>query len=245
MNFKISSFLTFIAVAVILSAEAQNAETLLQNMDNIMSAPKDRVATIEMIVTNNKEKEKVREALMLQKGVERKMYRYTKPEDKAGIATLSLPGGVMWLYMPSFRKAIKISLLSKSQAFTGTDFSYEDMSGIPYNERYIPTLLKSEDDTYMLELTPRTNETSYSKILISIDKTNNYPIKMAFFALDKTYEKVATYKYVKQGKYWYAQEVLMEDLKKNHSTKIVTKEIKFDQGLTDEDFTVEKLKPTE
>ena len=245
MNFKISSFLTFIALAVILSAEAQNAETLLQNMDNLMSAPKDRVATIEMIVTNKNEKEKVREALMLQKGVERKMYRYTKPEDKAGIATLSLPGGVMWLYMPSFGKAIKISLLSKSQAFTGTDFSYEDMSGIPYSERYIPTLLKSEDDTYMLELTPRNNETSYSKILISIDKTNNYPIKMAFFALDKTYEKVATYKYVKQGKYWYAQEVLMEDLKKNHSTKIVTKEIKFDQGLKDEDFTVEKLKPTE
>ena len=245
MNFKISSLITFIALAVMLSAEAQNAETLLQNMDNLMSAPKDRVATIEMIVTNKNEKEKVREALMLQKGVERKMYRYTKPEDKAGIATLSLPGGVMWLYMPSFGKAIKISLLSKSQAFTGTDFSYEDMSGIPYNERYIPTLLKSEDDTYMLELIPRTKETSYSKILISIDKTNNYPIKMAFFALDKSYEKVATYKYTKQGKYWYAQEVLMEDLKKNHSTKIVTKEIKFDQGLKDEDFEVEKLKPTE
>lgn len=245
MNFKISSFFTLIALAVLLSAEAQNAETLLQNMDNLMSAPKDRVATIEMIVTNSNEKEKVREALLKQKGTDRKMYRYTKPEDKAGIATLSLPGDIMWLYMPSFGKAIKISLLSKSQAFTGTDFSYEDMSGIPYSDRFIPTLLKSEDDTYMLELTPRTKETSYSKILISIDKTNNYPIKMAFFGSDKTYEKVATYKYTKQGKYWYAQEVLMEDLKKNHSTKIVTKEIKFDQGLKDEDFEVEKLKISE
>ncbi len=245
MNFKTIFFLTLLALAITPFAEAQNAETLLQNMDNLMSAPKDRVATIEMIVTNKNEKEKVREALLKQKGTDRKMYRYTKPEDKAGIATLSLPGDIMWLYMPSFGKAIKISLLSKSQAFTGTDFSYEDMSGIPYNERYIPTLLKSEDDTYMLELTPRTKETNYSKILISLDKTNNYPIKMAFFGLDKTYQKVATYKYAKQGKYWYAQEVLMEDLKKNHSTKIVTKEIKFDQGLKDEDFTVEKLKPTE
>ena len=60
--------------------------------------------------------------------------------------------------------------------------------------------------------------------------------------MDGTYEKLATYKYVKQGKYWYAQEVLMENIKTNHSTKIVTKDIKFDQGLKDEDFEVEKLK---
>ncbi len=242
MKFKTVSILTFLALAIMSSAKAQNAETLLQNMDKLMSAPKDRVGTIEMTVTNKNEKEKVREAILKQKGTDRKMYKYTKPENKAGIATLSLPGGVTWLYMPSFGKPIKVSMLSKNQAFTGTDFSYEDMSGIPYNERYIPKLVKSEDDTYMLELTPRTKETTYSKILISLDKTNNYPVKMAFFVMDGTYEKLATYKYVKQGKYWYAQEVLMENIKTNHSTKIVTKDIKFDQGLKDEDFEVEKLK---
>jgi len=242
MKFKTVSILTFLALAIMSSAKAQNAETLLQNMDKLMSAPKDRVGTIEMTVTNKNEKEKVREAILKQKGTDRKMYKYTKPENKAGIATLSLPGGVTWLYMPSFGKPIKVSMLSKNQAFTGTDFSYEDMSGIPYNERYIPKLVRSEDDTYMLELTPRTKETTYSKILISLDKTNNYPVKMAFFVMDGTYEKLATYKYVKQGKYWYAQEVLMENIKTNHSTKIVTKDIKFDQGLKDEDFEVEKLK---
>lgn len=242
MKFKTVSILTFLALAIMSFAKAQNAETLLQNMDKLMSAPKDRVGTIEMTVTNKNEKEKVREAILKQKGTDRKMYKYSKPENKAGIATLSLPGGVMWLYMPSFGKPIKVSMLSKNQAFTGTDFSYEDMSGIPYNERYIPKLVRSEDDTYMLELTPRTKETTYSKILISLDKTNNYPVKMAFFGMDGTYEKLATYKYVKQGKYWYAQEVLMENIKTNHSTKIVTKDIKFDQGLKDEDFEVEKLK---
>ena len=245
MNFKIAFLLTFLALAIMPSSKAQNAETLLQNMDKLMSAPIDRVSTIEMTVTNKNEKEKVREAILKQKGTDRKMYRYTKPENKAGIATLSLPGGIMWLYMPSFGKPIKISMLSKNQAFTGTDFSYEDMSGIPYSERYIPKILKSEEDTYMLELTPRTKETTYSQIILSLDKTNNYPAKMAFFGLDNSYEKLATYKYVKQGKYWYAKEVLMEDLKKNHSTKIVTKDIKFDQGLKDEDFEVEKLKINE
>lgn len=242
MNFKLLSILSFLLFAFTFSIKAQNAETLLQNMDNLMSAPKDRVAIVEMTITNKYEDEKVHEAVLKQKGTDRKMYRYTKPEKKAGIATLSLPGDIMWLYMPSFGKPIKISLLSKSQAFTGTDFSYEDMSGATYSERYIPKLLKSDTpNTYMLELTPKTNNTTYSKIVISIDKTYNYPVKMAFFDKDKAYEKLATYKYVKKGNYWYAQEVLMEDLQKNHSTKIKMKDIKFDQGLKDEEFEVEKL----
>ncbi|TYA53809.1 outer membrane lipoprotein-sorting protein [Formosa maritima] len=242
MNYKTLSIITFLIFNFIPFSEAQNAETLLQNMDKLMSAPKDRVATVEMTVTNKFEDEKVREAILKQKGTDRKMYRYTKPEKKAGIATLSLPDDIMWLYMPSFGKPIKISLLSKSQAFTGTDFSYEDMSGIPYSERYIPKLLNPDTpNTYMLELTPRTNKTTYSKIVISIDKTHYYPVKMAFFDLDKNYEKLATYKYAKKGNYWYAQEVIMEDLQKSHSTKIVMKDIKFDQGLKDEEFEVEKL----
>ncbi|MDW5289642.1 outer membrane lipoprotein-sorting protein [Formosa sp. PL04] len=243
MKLNILYLFTFIFLAFSSTSEAQNAETILQNMDNLMSAPKDRVATIVMTTTNKREDEKVREAAYKQKGTDRKMYRYTKPEKKAGIATLSLPGGIMWVYMPSFGKPIKISLLSKSQAFTGTDFSYEDMSGIPYNDRYIPTLVKSDsEEYYMLQLTPREDKTTYSKIIISIDKKNYYPIKMAFFDKDNIYEKLATYTYAKKDNYWYAKEVEMTDLQKNHSTQIIMKDIKFDQGLTDEEFDVDKLK---
>ena len=221
----------------------QDAESLLMSMDDLIGAPKDRMATVEMTVTNKKDVSKVREAILKQKGSDRKLYRYTKPEKKAGIATLSLPDGVMWLYMPSFGKAIRISLLSKSQAFTGTDFSYEDMTGVPYNVRYKPKMLQSEnDDEYMLELIPRSNKTRYSRIVLSLNKDHNYPVKMAFFDKDNNYEKLATYKYEKKDSYWYAKEVLMTDLRKKHSTKIVMKDIKFDQGLTNDEFTIETLK---
>ena len=221
----------------------QDSDSLLISMDELMAAPKDRIATVEMTVTDKNDDSKVREAILKQKGADRKLYRYTKPEKKAGIATLALPDGVMWLYMPSFGKAIKISLLSKSQAFTGTDFSYEDMSGVPYNTRYEPKILQTEnEDEYMLELTPRSNKTRYSRIVLSLNKNHNYPIKMAFFDKDNNYEKLATYKYEKKDSYWYAKEVLMTDLRKKHSTKIVMKDIKFDQGLTNDEFTIETLK---
>ncbi len=243
MDIKKLLILVCLLLSIPVKNYGQNAEVLLQKMDDLIAAPKDRIATVEMTVTNKKDDSKVREAILKQKGTDRKLYRYTKPEKKAGIASLSLPDDVMWLYMPSFGKAIKISLLSKSQAFTGTDFSYEDMSGVPYNTRYEPKMLQSEnDDEYMLELIPRSNKTRYYRIILSLNKSHNYPIKMAFFDKDNNYEKLATYKYEKKDSYWYAKEVLMTDLRKKHSTKIVMKDIKFDQGLTNDEFTIETLK---
>ena len=34
----------------------------------------------------------------------------------------------------------------------------------------------------------------------------------------------------------------MKNLKKNHSTKMIMSDVKYDQGLSDDDFTVRKLK---
>ncbi len=221
---------------------AQTADELLKKMDDLMSAPADRVATMEMTVTDKNGKGNIREAQMMQKGKDRKLYRYTKPEKQAGVSTLSLPGDVMWLYMPAFDEPVRITLLSKSQAFTGTDFSYEDMDSRSYSEKYAPSLLTSDDAKYFkLELTPRTKKSNYSKIILTMDKVNFYPVKMEYFDGKGNLFKEATYQYTKQGKYWYAREVLMKDLKKGSSTKIVMKEIKFDQGLKDDEFTVEKM----
>ncbi len=243
-KYQIIFILLFFITFAPANSIAQNAVTLLQNMDNLISAPKDKQGIIEIIITNKSEKEKVREAIMMQKGKDKKLYRYTKPENQAGIATLSLPDDVMWLYMPAFGKPKKISLLAKSQSFTGTDFSYEDMDSKTYSERYDPTLLPSASDTaYILELKPKSDKSKYSKIILYMNKKYYYPEEMDYYDKNENHFKTAIYKYKKSGQYWYAAEVLMTNLKQNHSTEILMKDVKFDQGLTDEDFSVEKLKP--
>jgi outer membrane lipoprotein-sorting protein len=223
--------------------EAQTAETLLQKMDELMSAPKDKQAVVKIVLTNKSGKEKVREASLKEKGRFKKLYRYTKPEKQAGISTLSLPEDKMWLYMPAFGNPIKITLLSKSQTFTGTDFSYEDMSGRSYSERYTPKLVESNDSkTYLLELVPKSKKSKYSKIFLYLDKIQYYPVKLEYFNKNNIFSKVATYEYAKKGKYWYAKEVLMVDVKKDHSTAIFMSDVIFDQGIDDKEFLVENLK---
>jgi len=221
--------------------KAQDAASILAKMDKIMFSPKDKQGKVTIILTGKKDKEKVREAEMFQKGTDKKLYRYTMPESQAGIATLSLPGDVMWMYMPAFKKPKKITLLARSQSFTGTDFSYEDMATTPYADRYTPELLKTEGNTYLLQLTPKTKNSKYSKLIVKLDKTNGYPILIEFYNNRDKKFKEATYIYEKIGSYWNAKEVVMTDLDKEHSTKIQLSEVKFDQGLSDELFLVENL----
>ncbi len=224
---------------------AQDAHNLLAKLDNIMFSPEDKQGKVAIILIDKDGEEKVREAEMFQKGRDKKLYRYTKPEKQAGIATLSLPGGVMWLYMPAFGKPKKVTLLAKSQAFTGTDFSYEDMATEPWSDRYFPILKETREDSYVLELTPRDDKSSYSKVIVFQDKENFYPIMMEYYDNSGKKFKEASYSYEKIGEYWNAAEVKMTNLKKEHSTKIQLKDVVFDQGLSDDIFTVENLQPEE
>lgn len=225
--------------------KAQDASAILAKMDKIIFSSRDKQGKVTIILTDMTGKEKVREAQMMQKGRDKKLYRYTKPESQAGIATLSLSNDVMWLYLPAFGKPKKISMLSKDQAFNGTDFSYEDMVTTPYSDRYTPTLLSSQGNTYLLKLIPKTDKSNYSKIFLKVDKVNGYPVSMEFFnRMDKKF-KEANYKYEKVGEYWNAAEVTMKDFEKNHSTRILLQDVKFDQGLSDDLFLVENLKPAD
>jgi outer membrane lipoprotein-sorting protein len=241
---KITTLIITILFSVIQSF-SQDGTSLLKKMDAVLSAPKDRTGTIEIVLINKSGKEKVREAEMMQKGRDKKIYRYTKPESQAGIATLSLPDGVMWLYIPAIGKPKKISMLAKSQAFNGTDFSTEDMDTRPYPDRFTARLTETTDKGYVLELTPKSDKSQYSKIILTIDKSGFLPETMVYYDKSGRKYKEATYKYKKSGNYWYAEEVTMKDLKKNHTTKIKLSNVKFDQGLTDDEFTVEKLKPAD
>ncbi len=241
--FKTTYLFLLFFLSVPFDVSAQDANTLLSDMDQIMFGPEDRQGTIKITLVSKSGKGKIREATMLQKGTDKKLFRYTKPESQEGIATLSLPGDIMWLYMPALGKPKKISILAKSQAFTGTDFSYEDMATTPYSSRYEPELVSTSDEGFELQLIPINEKSHYSKIVVLLEKEVHYPIRMDYYDRGGKKFKEATYTYRKTGKYWNAAVVVMTDLRKKHKTIIELTDVKFDQGLSDDLFTVENLKP--
>ncbi len=221
---------------------AQNALDILKKMDDVLYSPKDISADIKIILIDKNGKEKVRKAKTIQKGTNKRLFRFTAPASQAGISTLSLPNDVMYVYLPSFGKERRISSSVKSQKFAGTDFSYDDMEAKPYAEKYTPKLLKTEADAYVLELKLKSPKSQYSKLIVTVNKKDFYPETMDYYDKGNNKIKVATYQFEKVGKYWNAKDITLKDLKKNHITKMQMSNVKYDQGLSDDEFTVRKLK---
>jgi outer membrane lipoprotein-sorting protein len=228
-------------LVIVCNSSAQDAGEILKKMDDIIFAPKDKTATVQIVTYKNGEEDKVREAELLEKGPEHKIYRYTKPESQAGIATLSLPGDIMWMKMPAFDKPKKISMLAKSQALNNTDFAWEDIPRKPYSERFEPSLTKTESDAYILELVPKSEKSGYSRLVVFINNKQYYPLRIEYYDKGGRLEKFATYSYQKIGNYWNASEVTMTDMKKKSATRITMTDVRFDQGLSDAIFTEEEF----
>ncbi len=221
---------------------SQDANTILKKMDEVMYAPKDMTCKVKIVLIDKSGKQKTREADMIQKGNTMRLFRFTAPASQEGIATLSLPKDVMYLYLPSFGKERRISTSVKSQKFAGTDFSYDDMEAKPFTEKYSAKLLSTEKDYYVLELVPKNLKSEYSKEVVKVDKTHFYPIHSDYYDRGNNKIKESDYIFKKIGNYWNANVITMTDLRKNHTTKMYTTDVKYDTGLTDEDFTVRKLK---
>lgn len=231
----------FILISCTFSAKAQDAASILKKMDNVMFSAKDMSAKNKIILIDKAGKQEIREATVQQKGTDKRMFRFTSPASQAGIAVLSLPNDIMYLYLPAFGKERRIATSAKNQNFAGTDFSYDDMESKAYSDKYTPKLSKTEVNVYVLELVPKSTS-DYSKIILNINKTNYYPESMEYYDKGGNKIKEAKYTFKKIGNYWNAQEVEMSDIKKNHKTKMQMSDAKYDTGLTDNDFTIQKLK---
>jgi outer membrane lipoprotein-sorting protein len=187
------TFLTaLIAAGSIFSVYAQDASTILKQMDNVMFSSKDMSAKNKIILIDKSGKQEIREATVQQKGTDKRMFRFTSPASQAGISVLSLPDDIMYLYLPAFGKERRISTSAKNQNFAGTDFSYDDMESKPYSDKYTSKLLNIETNVFVLELTPKV-QSDYSKIIVNINKTNYYPELMEYFDKGNTKIKEAHY----------------------------------------------------
>ena len=227
----------------LINASAQNANEILQKVDKVLYSAKDQQNKITIILIDKNGKESKREADVVQKGNDMRLFRFTSPASQAGIAFLSLPKDVMYIYMPAFGKERRIASHVKNQKFAGTDFTYDDMEAKLLSSKFVPEIIDQDNETYTLKLVPKPGlKTDYSKQLMKINKQNFYPVTNEYYDKGGKKVKEATYTFEKVGNYWSSKEIWMKDLKRNHSTKMIVSDVIYDQGIPDDEFTVRKLK---
>ncbi len=228
--------------AVPYSLSAQNTGEILHKMDVQAATIKDKTANVVMEMINNRTgKIKTRKAILKQKMPDKTLFRFTYPPSQAGIGTLSLPGGIVYLYMPAFGKPKKISNLANGGAFSQSDFSTEDMGPKNWAKNYTATLLSSNDTAYVLSLIPKVQNDKYSKLVVTVNKKHFFPQSVAYYNLQGNLTKEADYQYEKIGHLWSARIASMTNFRKAHTTRIINSNVKLNQGLKTGDFTVEQL----
>ena len=219
----------------------QDALSILKKMDQTALVVKDKSSNIEMTLVNLKsDKEKVKKATIIQKGRDRKLFRYTYPKSDEGIATLSLPNGEIYLYLPMFKKPKKITNLADS-GMNNSDFSTEDMVVQLFAEDYNAKILETTAAVYVLDLNSKNGDKEYNHVIVHVNKKFYYPEKFEYYDKKGNLEKLSTSTYIKIAGCWVADEVTMENVQKKHKTTIVMTDIKINQGLSDDEFTLEKL----
>jgi len=216
---------------------------IVKRGDQVVNAPVDAYILSTMVVIDSEGYKNERKTEMFQKGKEKRLVRFLSPADQKGISFLALPDDVMYLYLPAFHKVRQIASHVKNQNFAGTDLTYDDLSAFELAEAHTAQLLGEENGSYLIKLSPeKTEGKEYRLLKVWYRKDNFYPVRVEYYDESGAMFKVIERRNLKQVKgYWIPMEMEVKNIKKEHTTKSIIGEVKFDIGLDEEVFTKRNL----
>ena len=184
-------------------------------------------------------------------GQRKQLIRFLGPADIAGTAFLTLEADhssqvEQHLYLPALQRTRRIVASQKSRSFVNSDFTYEDMQRHPvadWNYRLQGEETVMGRPAYLLLSTPKPGtETQYGKRLSWIDKQSFMPLKTIF--RDPKGREIKRYTVLEIAEIDdipTEMDVLMEDLRSGHKTRLKTLEIRYNEGLPEAFFTTRAL----
>jgi outer membrane lipoprotein-sorting protein len=224
-------------------SSSMTAAQIVDKMDQVINAPADQDFTVKLVLIDKSGSTKERIMNMKQKGSDKRYVKFLSPADQRGIAFLSLPNDIMYIYLPSYAKVRRIASHVKNTSFAGTDFTYEDMEAVKFSQKYNAQLLREENSNYVVQLTPKPGiRSDYSKLIMWIRKDIFFPVKVEMYDRGGNLYKLMTRSGIEKiDGYWVSKEAEMKNVKTGDSSKMIFQDIKFDSGLSDSIFTKQYL----
>ena len=214
-------------------------------------SPKDMSNTIKMVLTNNKGK--TRTNVMVSKSIDgnkKQIIWFLEPKDDKGVSFLKIEhigkDDEMKMWLPAFKKIRRITSKKKSDAFMGSDLSYEDLSSrVLDNNKYerLEDQILDGKDHFVIEISPKRKVSSaYEKHLSWVDKKTFNIVKEISYDLKGKIYKEKEFVYTQIKKYDLIKEVYVKNIQKNHSTRIKFTDIMLNQNLGEDLFKEKNLK---
>ena len=241
-------------------ADEPRAREIMEQVDQRNDGD-NQTSNLQMILIDKRGKQRVREL---------QSFRKDKGEDKHSLMFFLSPADVedtgfltydyddpdrdddQWLYLPALKKTKRIAASNKSGSFMGSDFSYADMTDRPLEKYDYSLLQESEIDghpVWVIQSVPITedeiDETGYTKSIQFVRKDNYVAIRAKIWLKKGKRNKYMEVKELTQIDGIWVTTLMTMTTKKGkqtlHKTALRTSDVKFDQPLDFDDFSVRGL----
>ena len=176
---------------------------------------------------------------------------FDQPLDVKGTVFLNFTHAIepddQWMYLPKLSKVKRIRSRNKSGPFMGSEFAFEDMSSFEI-EKYKFKYLRDENyegqSSFVLEQVPTDDNSGYSKQIVWVDKKHYRALKIEFYdRKGSLLKELVNFDFTLYlDKYWRPLRVEMFNEQNGKSTELITHELNFNTGLSDNDFNKGTLK---
>jgi outer membrane lipoprotein-sorting protein len=164
------------SLALTLIAAAPTADELLAKAEAILS-PEQFESDLTLTVSRANGEELSYSMHLFKSGGDRSRLRVLAPVVDRGSEVLR-NGEEMWTYLPSIKRAMKVSI---KDAFHSGEFSNADLLGMSLSKDYTPTLIATTNDEYQLMLKAKSDRVPYDTIKFSLRKKDAMPLRQEFY----------------------------------------------------------------
>lgn len=242
------------------TVQAMTAREIMEKVD-VRDDGDNMTANVEMILIDKKGNRRVRKMKVFTKDKGRdtwKLQFFISPADVRDTGFLTYDyyeGGRdddQWLYLPDLHKTKRIATSDKSSAFMGSDFSYADMTRRVLDEWTYKLLKEGEvagHKVWLIEALPVSREVEarygYTKSVVFIRQDIFMGVRAVHWLKEGKKIKYQEMLGIKQiDGIWVSTEYRMKTTKNKvtlHKTVMKWSDIKYNQALDDDLFTVRRL----
>lgn len=250
ISLNLTRWFALLAAALVLlslnTAVAQRYTGASELMDavNALAEPSSLQGKLQMTIVTSSGQSLSRELQMWARGTDERLMKFTAPADIAGSGFLqvSVSGrDDTFVYLPALGRTRRIAGGQQGESFFGSDFSYEDITGIEPDD-YTHTLLEVlEGPIYVVEAVPTPeSELTYDRLVLEVPEDTLVPRRAEYFRGGQLV-KVLTVSTVSEiGGYLIPSERRMETIKGGEVTSytlLTQTEVALDEDLPAELFT--------
>ena len=179
--------------AILLHAGSElTADDILLKADEIRNPQLDYTSFVKVTSFNPGRQPIEATYEVMIKGRDRAVIKILSPLTDKGRIVLMLNRD-LWAYLPDVSKPLRISL---QQRLLG-EVANGDIARVNFSGDYTPEIIKNEaiegKEYYVLNLTAKTEDVTYSRAVLWVEKRTFYPLKAEFYAISGRLLKTCSY----------------------------------------------------